>query len=100
MKKIAYSLITWIATAPVLIAADYALKDPDAKSLFGADSKVVKGLYTIEWIVKAGAAIFAITCFISAGNMARQGHYGRAGGAVVGGVISAIGAYLVSTAQG
>lgn len=100
MKKIVYSFAYWTMTAPVLLASEYKIPDPDAKKiLFGADTKVVKGFYTIEWFIKGSAGLFAIMCFISAGNSARQGNYGRAAGAAIGGVISSIGAYLVSTAQ-
>ncbi|MCB9229699.1 MAG: hypothetical protein H6618_08820 [Deltaproteobacteria bacterium] len=99
MKNIVTSIICWTITTPVLLAADYKLPDPDAKILFGADTKVARGLYTIEWIIKGSAGLFAIMCFVSAGNLARQGNYGRAAGAAIGGVISSIGAYLVATAQ-
>ncbi len=93
------SLYCLLSTQKIFAAAEFALNDP-AHGLFDKETKVIKGFYTIEWMVKGSAAIFAITCFVSAGNMARQGNYGRAVGAVIGGIISAIGGYLVATAQG
>ncbi len=78
--------------------SSFVLKDPD-KGLFETGSKVARGLFSAEWLVKGSAAIFAITCFVSAGNLARQGEYGRAAGAVVGGMIAALGAYFVSFVQ-
>ena len=92
------SFLWLLAAQKLMAAAEFSLNDP-AHGLFDKETKVVKGFYTIEWMVKGSAAIFAITCFVSAGNMARQGNYGRAVGAVIGGVISAIGGYLVATAQ-
>ena len=76
----------------------FVVKDPE-KSLFGNASKVVQGVHSADWLVKVSAALFAITCFVSAGNLARQGEYGRAAGAVIGGIIAALGAYFVSMVQ-
>lgn len=79
-------------------SSSFVLQDPQ-KGIFENSSKVITGMFTAEWLVKGSAALFAITCFISAGNSARQGDYGRATGAVIGGIIAAIGAYLVSISQ-
>ena len=78
----------------------YNLPDPTDKGLFKGTTKVVRGFFTAEWMIKGSAALFSIGCFISSGNLARQGHYGRAAGAAIGGIISSIGAYLVTQVQG
>ena len=77
---------------------DFTIADP-AKGIFGAGSKISQTMYTAEWIIKGGAGLFAISCFVSAGNLARQGQYGRAGGSVIGGIIASIGGYLVHLSQ-
>ena len=102
MKVTITTIFLWTMTVLITSAAEgsgsYELADP-SKSLFGSETKVVKGFYTAEWMIKGSAALFSIGCFITSGNLARQGHYGRAAGAAIGGVISSLGAYLVGTSQ-
>ncbi len=76
----------------------FTLKDPE-KGLFKAGTKVVDTVYTAEWLIQGGAGLFAITCFVGAANLSRQGNYGRAAGAVIGGIIASLGAYLVKISQ-
>ncbi len=97
MKNLVVIFSSLIVSANVK-ATDFTIADP-TKGIFGADSKVTQTMHTAEWIIKGGAGLFAISCFVSAGNLARQGQYGRAGGAVVGGIIASIGAYLVHLSQ-
>ncbi len=97
MKKITIFATTMTAST-LVYAVDFAISDP-AKGIFGSDSKVIQTMYAAEWIIKGGAGLFAISCFVSSGNYARQGQYGRAGGAMVGGIIASIGAYLVHLSQ-
>lgn len=99
MKNITVIFSSFVMSSLVRAAgADFTIADP-TKGLFGADSKVTQTMMTAEWIIKGSAGLFAISCFVSAGNLARQGQYGRAGGAVVGGIIASIGAYLVHLSQ-
>ena len=107
LQKFTVANVLYFLSSSVILLADEAAKTPagdfkisDANSgLFDSGSKVVAGMHSAEWIIKGSAALFSISCFISAGNSARQGDYGRAAGAVIGGIIAAIGAYLVSLAQ-
>lgn len=85
-----YSSTLW-ATDP------FKLVDPGANTMF--HDQVLKGMNTAEWVIKGSAGLFAISCFVGAGNYARQGNYGRAAGAVIGGVIASLGAYLVTLSQ-
>lgn len=99
MKKVATVLSSMSFSAITYAAGgDFTIADP-SKGIFDSASKVAQTMYTAEWIIKGGAGLFAISCFVSAGNLARQGQYGRAGGAVVGGIIASIGAYLVHLSQ-
>ena len=99
MKKITTIVSTLFYSAMARAAGgDFTIADP-SKGIFGADSKVAQTMHTAEWIIKGGAGLFAISCFVSAGNLSRQGQYGRAGGAVLGGIIASIGAYLVHLSQ-
>lgn len=96
MKKLGFLLLS--LTTTLANAADFAIQDP-SKGIFDTQSKVAQTMFSVEWIVKGGAGLFAISCFVSAANLARQGQYGRAGGAVIAGIISSIGPYLVSLSQ-
>lgn len=99
MKRITAIFSSFIVSNIARAAGgDFTIADPN-KGIFGADSKVAETMHTAEWIIKGSAGLFAISCFVSAGNLARQGQYGRAGGAVIGGIISSIGAYLVHLSQ-
>ncbi len=100
MKKFVaiISSFTVSAIAKAVGSGDFTVADP-TNGIFGTDSKVSQMMHTAEWIIKGGAGLFAISCFVSAGNLARQGQYGRAGGAVIGGIIASIGAYLVHLSQ-
>ena len=102
MKVISKNSVLALCTLALARSAAYAdsftLADPD-KGIFKSGTKVVDTVFTLEWLIKGGAGLFAITCFIGAGNLARQGNYGRAAGAVIGGIIASIGAYLVSISQ-
>ncbi len=75
--------------------SSFKINDPTNSLLFDGNSKVVTGFKSVEWIIHMSAGLFAITCFITAGNYARQGQVGRAAGAAIGGVISVLGAYFV-----
>lgn len=103
-KKLSVGSLVYLISSAVLYAKDdtssssFVLADPQ-NGLFEKGSKVAQGLFSAEWLIKGSAAIFAISCFVSAGNLARQGEYGRASGAVVGGMIAALGAYFVSFVQ-
>lgn len=83
-----------------LLAEEFQIDAATSNQLFGEDHKIAKGMMSAEWLVKGGAGIFAITCFISSGNAARGGQYGRATGAFIGGLIAAMASYLVSFSQG
>ena len=98
MKTLLASLVALVPST-ALYAVDFAISDP-ANGLFDKTSKVAQTVFTAEWLIKGSAGLFAISCFVAAGNLARQGQYGRAGGAAVGGIIASIGAYLVSLSQG
>ena len=100
VKKLgSYSLVLLALHSYNLLAEDFKLDNPSEGGLFQADSKVIKTLFTIESFIKVGAGLFACTCFISSANAARSGNYGRSGGAFLGGVISALAAYLVGITQ-
>jgi hypothetical protein len=105
LSKLSLASIVYLVSSYAVVYADdktttgsFALQDPTT-GLFDKSSKVIAGMFTAEWLIKGAAALFAISCFISAGNSARHGDYGKAVGAVIGGIISAIGAYLVSLSQ-
>lgn len=97
MKKL-LEIYLLLGSSAMLYADDFSITDP-ADGLFDKTSKVAKTVFTADWLIKMGAGLFAISCFVSAGNLARQGQYGRAGGAAVGGIIASIGAYLVNLSQ-
>ena len=108
LNRFAIGNVFYLLSSHAMVFADepaaqdvssFTIKDPTSKSLFLDGSKVAQGVFSAEWLVKVSAALFAITCFISAGNLARQGEYGRAAGAVIGGIIAALGAYFVSFVQ-
>ena len=101
MKRILHLVALTVFTKPFLLLAEestnqaFTISDPGSGLLLEKGSKVVSGVKSIEWLINMGAGLFAITCFISAGNLARQGQVGRAAGAAIGGVISVLGAYFV-----
>ena len=97
---IKYPLLSVFLYSERLLAADdLTIPDPGTGALFGADTKVVKGLMSIDMFVKAGTGIFALMCFISSANAARSGQYGRSAGAFLGGIIAALAGYLVTTVR-
>ena len=97
MKKLS-SLLSVLSFSSLAHALDFTIADPD-NGIFDSASKITKTMHTAEWIIKGSAGLFAITCFVSAGNLARQGQYERAAGAAIGGIIASIGAYLVHLSQ-
>ena len=52
------------------------------------------GMNTAEYIVKGGAGIFSLVCFVQAASFARQGRYANCVGSLVGGVIAAAAVFL------
>lgn len=88
-----------LSFAPFLVAEEFAIKAPKEGGMFSKEGHISSLVYTSEWLVKGSAGLFAIVCFIGAGNYARQGHYGRAAGSLIGGVITSIGSYLVHFSQ-
>lgn len=96
MKRIHSAVLLFISYPMTLLADGQSFSIGDPKGLFDKESTIGKGFVSADWMVTACSGLFAIVCFVSAGNYARQGHWGRSVGAFVGGIISAIGIYLVN----
>ncbi|MBC61731.1 MAG: hypothetical protein CMP11_04675 [Zetaproteobacteria bacterium] len=55
---------------------------------------IAHGMSTAEYLIKGGAGLFSLVCFIQAASFARQGRYANCVGSMVGGVISACAVFL------
>ena len=55
---------------------------------------VSHGMNTAQFVIKSGAGLFSLVCFIQAASFARQGRYANCVGSLVGGVISAAAVFL------
>ena len=88
-------LVFWFQSA---VLKAYSIGSPTG-SLFSSADKPVQMMVFLDWAIRGSSGLFAIACFMSAGNYAREGHYGRCMGACIGGFIGALAVYFIDIVQ-
>ena len=84
----------WAHSVPILADA-LTIIDP-VEGLFDKTDKPAQGVRSAQWLITALVGMLSVICFISAGNYLREGQWGRGISALIGGIVTALGAAFVA----